>query len=289
MTALANQHLLAWQGWSLMLPNRWNPVKIEGDYEAGSVMIADLHRPRLGIRWKRAGVRLDPAQWATKALREEVGELAAAEARGIGLKGWDASLLYTDPEPPGRDVWVAHSSKSRRCIEIVHHAHRRENILEGTILPELRDLPGDVATPWSIFDLACTAPAGFTLATHRLNAGDLSLTFEKGRQTVMIRQIALASMALKRMGFDGWLADEESRCSKHYRPAGDSEQIELNGLPGVTRTMRRRRRFVMMRSLPPQLITAALHDQPRDRLVIVQASDDTLLRESSAHVGEPIA
>jgi len=279
---------LAWQGWRLPLPNRWNPVKVEGDYESGSIMIADLHRPRLGIRWKRAGKNFDPNKWSRKALRDEVGDLAAAEARGIELDGWQASLLYTDPEPPGRDVWVAYSPISKRCTELVHHAHRRENVLAASILPELSDLPCGAPILWSIFDLTCFAPAGFPLASHCLNAGDLSLTFEKDRRSVTIRQIALAAMALKRMSVDRWLADQESRRGRHYRTVGDEEPIEIGSSKGLSRPMQRRRRFVLMRSLSPRLLTAVLHDESRDRLVIVQASDEALLREAAANVGETI-
>ena len=79
--------LLCWQGWQLELPNRWNPTKIEGDYDSGAVMIADLHRPRLGLRWKRAAKKLDKAKWSRKALLDEVGQLAADEARPIELTG----------------------------------------------------------------------------------------------------------------------------------------------------------------------------------------------------------
>jgi hypothetical protein len=250
-------------------------------------MIADLHRPRLGMRWLKAAKKFDADKWAQKALRQEVGQLAAAEARSFQLPegSWKASSLYNDPDPPGRDVWVAYNPISSRCIELVHHAHRRENILAGNVLPSLRDLAPADPMAWSVFDLSCVAPAGMKLTSHRLNAGDLSLTFERGRSLVGVRQIALAEIALKRKSLEGWLADEESRRAKHYRASGGVKEIELGNLSGKVRTLRRRRRFMLVRWLVPELLTAVFHDPDRDRLVLVQASDESLLREVASQVG----
>lgn len=284
--------ILSWQGWQLELPARWNPVKIEGDYDSGSVLIADLHRPRLGMRWRKGSKRFDPKTWAPKALRDEVGQLATAEATPHPLDGsdWQSSSVYIEPEPPGRDVWVGYSTVSRRCLEIVHHAHRRESVLTGTILPSLRDAPREQSKRWAVFDLSCESPAGLKLVSHRLNAGDLSLSFEDNRRLVAVRQIALAEMALKRRELKQWLADQEARKRKYYRLAGELTETELAGelgrrLRGVWRESTRRKRFFLIRSLPPKLITAALHDAQRDRLIIVQASDELLLRQAALGVG----
>ncbi len=290
--ARSSLNTLCWQGWRLDLPARWNPVKVEGDYDSGSVLIADLHRPRLGLRWHRATKKLDSSAWVMEALREEVGQLAADEAKPFAAAPgeFDGSMLYVEPQPPGRDVWLGESRVSGRCIEVVHHAHRRENLLASMLLPTLKDLPADQPMPWSVFDLSCIAPTGFRLLSHRLNAGDLSLTFGQERRLATIRQIALADLALKRMSLQQWLGDQEQMQRKHYRPVGKTSEPSIaaddgRNLCGVLRRMVRRRRFCFMRSIACELLTAALRDNERDRLVIVQASDEPLLRESAAHVG----
>jgi hypothetical protein len=276
----------------LELPSRWNPVKMEGDWDAGSVLIADLHRPRLGLRWSKAGKKADAGAWAKKAMRQEVGQLAAEEAQPLNLPGqqWDGSTLYIEPEPPGRDVWVGLSRASNRCVEVIHHAHRRESILTDAVLPPLRDTRGDESLRWSVFDLSCVSPPGMKLATHRLNAGDLALMFEDRRRLLTVRQIALAQMALKRMSMEKWLVDQENRRRKFFRCVGKPEPMHvLTGdsrrMDGIVRTMVRRRRYFMLRSLSPQLVTAVLNDEARDRLVIVQASDEASLREAAGSVG----
>jgi hypothetical protein len=292
MTRTAVRQVLCWQGWRLELPSQWNPTMIQGDYEAGSILIADLHRPRLGVRWKRAAKRLDTLKWARRALAAEVGQLAADEARPIDLPGsWEASMLYVDPDPPGRDVWVGYSPVSERCVELVHHAQRRDTVLGGAILPDFKDVPVDQPMPWSVFDLRCVVPPGMTLAQHQLNAGDLGLCFQGKHRLVTVRQIALAGLALKRQPLEKWLDNQQQRRAKHYRVVGDIRDIECGpadrALKGIGRAMHRRRRFFFYRAMPRQLVTAAFHDTSRDRLIIVQGSDEALVRECAASCCSP--
>ncbi|HEY8668742.1 MAG TPA: hypothetical protein VIL86_18995, partial [Tepidisphaeraceae bacterium] len=148
---------VAWQGWTLEIPSRWSPLKLEGDYDKGMALFADLHRPRLGLRWEKPrGKKFDALAWARRALNDEVGKLAADEARNFPLPDdrWTVSLLYQESEPPGRDVWVGYSAQSGRAVELIYHAKRRERIL-STLIPTLGDAPADQPLPWSIFELSC--------------------------------------------------------------------------------------------------------------------------------------
>lgn len=283
-----------WQGWRVDLQSGWNPVKLEGDYRQGTALIADLYRPRLGLRWitlhRKEG--FDADKWSLQLMQEEIGRLAAREARPFAMPAgqWDGSILYIEPDPPGRDVWLAFSRTSGRGLEVVHHVHRRQNLLAELILPTLSDLPADRPMPWAVFDLSCHSPAGWELASHRLNAGDLSLTFQNRSGMLIVRQVALARLAIKRMSLEKWLADQERRQNKYFRPVGGIQELELSGnqgcwLKGLSRKMVRRRRFFFLRRLPAELLTAALLDEKRDRLVILQASDDRLVSQAAESVG----
>jgi hypothetical protein len=270
--------LFAWQGFRVDLPARWNPVKLDGAFDNGHVLIADLHGPQLGLRWRRANSKgkLDATDWARRAIEAEVGKLAAGRAKPLPLADdrWPGSMLCLDADPPGRDIWVAHSLASNRVVEVVHHVRKRDRMLEDAILPTLRDTPTGEPRAWVLFDLSCTVPGEYELKTHRLNAGDLGLTFANGRASLAIRQIALARLALQRMPLDKWLVAQEALAQRHYRAVGDPREIELSGLKGLTRRSHRRRRFAFMRWLPPTVVTIALHDLSRDRLVLAQGSDE---------------
>lgn len=287
----SSQAAVVWQGWRLDLPARWNPVKLEGDYASGHALFMDLYGPRLGLMWKKAGGRrFDPDKWARQTLVAEVGTLAAAEARELAdLRPWQAARLYIDPEPPGRDVWLAYSPVSARCVVLTYFARRRERILAETVVPTLVDLPTDRAMPWSVFEMSCVVPPGLSLAGRTLNAGDLSLSFADKRRQLTVRQIAVAELALKRMGIEKWLIQQEQTRRKHYRPVGEAQAMQLTAMgraiQGVGRALRRRRRFFWMRKLPRGLWGCALHDKARDRLVIGQGTDRALVEEVLATVG----
>lgn len=223
--------------------------------------------------------RFEPVTWCRAALRAEVGQLAAAEAVELPLNAdlWDASLLYTEPEPPGRDVWLGHSRVSGRIVELVYHADRRDGLLRDALLPRLRDTNRDELTRWSVFDLSCSVPAGFELSQRRLNAGDLSLTFSRARDWVTVRQVGPAQLALSRSPLEGWIHAQERAVERYYRPVG---QITLG-----ERVMQRRRRFLWMWWITPQAMTIARHDRERDRIVIVQSTNRDLAERVRATVG----
>jgi hypothetical protein len=258
----------------LQLPRRWDAVKLEGDFALGHALFADAQRPRLGLRWQSLRKNADATAAVIHALRAEVGQLAADEAKVISNGGelWQSPILYEEPKPPGRDVFVGFSSTSNRLLELVYHTHHRDNALASVILPTLADLSVERAVPWSIFDLSCMVPGGMPLRSHRLNAGDLGLTFvDRYGCELTIRQIAIAKLALQRQSLDEWIADQQRVSKRYHQP---------NGVFSDT-TLVLGNRDVSAR----QLTTIALHDEPRDRLVIVHGSDESLLRVIAPSIG----
>jgi hypothetical protein len=291
--AARQRSLVVWQGWRLELPAKWHPVKIEGTRHQGIALFADLYQPRLGLQWHTPPRRrFDALSWARRAMRDEVGKLAAEEAREHAVPNaqWQASLLYQDPDPPGRDVWVAYSPLSGRVIKVTRHVRHRDQVLARSILPALGDSRPEQEQGWAIFELSCRTPLGFSLQSQKLMAGDLGLTFVSGRRGMTVRQIAVASLALQRMPLDGWVGEQQRAAGKHYKPSGVFSDLSLcsedgRELVGRQRRLVRRRRFVFQRWLAPRFVTWALHDPQRDRLVIVQATDDDLARQIAATVG----
>lgn len=288
---IGKRQSFAWHGWRLEVPREWNPVRIEGGWDSGFVLFADLHRPQLGLRWSRVNEqRLEPHDLCRRAMRDEVGALAAEESKPLALPGrdWSACLLYVEPSPPGRDVWIAHSPKSGRIVELIHHVNNPANALESAIVPNLKDLAPAGPMHWAAFDLRCTVPPGMRLKSHHFSAGDLTLLFKQANQMLSVREIAVAKLALSRMPLEKWLAREQP--SLHYRPGGpvvESNHRCTDGrqLIGIIQPMARRRRFFFMRWLPARSVTAAYHDADRDRLVLLRASDEALLEQVAQSVG----
>ena len=267
-------------------------MKLEGDYSAGYALLADAVRPRLGLRWMTPSRRkFDADVTARASLVQEVGKLAAAEADDVSppVGDWRGSKLYIEPEPPGRDVWVGFSESSGRLLQVIYHAHRREHILAGMVLPTVVDMDAERAMTWAVFDLSCIAPGGMKLTGQRLNVGDLGLTFADRNHEVTVRQIAVAELALKRMPLDGWIADQQKMTSRYHRPIRQMSDAKMrlgsHDLIGRAGRMVRRRRYRLMWRQPANYFTIAMHDQNRDRLVIVHGTDEPLVREMAGSVG----
>ena len=286
-----NRRLIAWQGWKLEIPHRWDPVKLEGDHAEGYALFADTLRPRLGLRWQALKRKADPAKAVQLAMRNEVGALAAEEARLLAPDTdlWKSQHLYIEPNPPGRDVYSVYSQVSNRLLQVAYHAHRREHILASVILPTLVDLPLDRAARWSIFDLNCIVPGGMQLQSHRLNAGDLGLTFADRYHQITIRQIAVAQLALQRQSLDGWITDQQKSTRRYHIPTGifSDTSIEVNQreLPARRTQAKKRLRYAILSHHPKIYTTLAAHDPARDRLVLLHGSDESLLREIAISVG----
>lgn len=284
--------ILAWHGWQLSIPNTWNPVRVDGDVDQGYVLLADLQSARLGLRWRKASKRGDPAAWANKALVQEVGKLAADEAKPHAMSdasAWKVSRLYADPEPPGRDVWVGWSGVSNRVMEIVYHAKTRDRVLADDVLPSLTDAAPAGEQLWSIFDLSCRSPAGWELQNYRLNAGDLALTFRRKRDTAVVRQIAPATLALARQSLDQWLNQQPKAIRKLYRDVTDLSDwsLDLTGrsITGRRGRIVRRRRLFWAFTLPKIVAVVGAQDAQRNRLLLGQGSDERVIADLLATVG----
>jgi hypothetical protein len=291
-TIRSKSHRICWQGWHLLLPRRWDPVKLEGDHAAGYALFADSLRPRLGLRWSTPKKRGLHATRAVEALlRQEISRAGVEAAKPFDMgECWSASMLYTDPRVPGRDLWVGFSPISGRLLQIAYHVYRREHLFARRVLPSVKDLPMDRATPWSIFDLTCIIPAEMALVDKRFNVGDLGMTFADRRHEISIRQIALAELALARKPLDDWIADQQRTTNRHYKVDGAIEDASViladRVMVGRRAQMTRKRRTLLPRKAS-EYVTYAVHDDARDRIMILHGMDEALLRQIAATVGEP--
>ncbi|HEV7300126.1 MAG TPA: hypothetical protein VGN72_12225 [Tepidisphaeraceae bacterium] len=277
--------LLAWQGWHVRVPTDWSPIKIEGDFDRGFVAMADLDRERIGIRWQQARKNGDPHKLVAAAMINEVGVLAAAEATASNNEHWSAARLYIEPDPPGRDVWIAYSAATGRLVQIVYQAVRRDNVLRDTLVPHVRDT-GEAggATLWAAFWLNVTLPRPMKLNAQRLNVGDLALSFATPAGELLVRQMAAARVALARRPLSAWVT--ANREPKRYRPVDEPETVTVAGMAGVMQRYTRRRRLVLARWIPRGFVSYCMHDTASDRLTIVRAPDDDLAQQAINGIGQ---
>jgi hypothetical protein len=276
--------VVAWQGWRLRVPVSWGPVKLEGDYAAGTATFADMERKRLEMRWTTHRHGTD----VHDMMRKEVGELAAREAEQFSLHSWATSLLFLEPEPPGRDVWVGNGPASDRLLTITSNCQRRDRVLAEQVLPSVQEQAIDAPWLWSIFGLRCIVPATFRLQGHRLNAGDLNLSFAREKERIGVRQVAVASLALRHKPLERWVAQHQRKRNEFKiltEPREVSVDLRNHSARGLLATAHRRRRYMLLRSLPAVVVTLAVHDVERDRLILVEAGSEESARQVATTVG----
>jgi len=329
--------MFAWQGWQFQTPEEWNPVNLQGTFEAGYALLSDIHRPRLGIRWTTPGRGFDSNRWMREAMVAEIGALAAEEAEACGEGAFGSGMLYREPEPPGRDVWVGVSGVSGRTFEVVYHVYpgeesrmrglRVESEEKNSTLTSTDDSAGEdtggtrlrveknsALTPtvslstrrggervgfsdcgregelaWAAFDLSCVSAGGWRLASQRMNAGDLRLEFGRKSERMSVRQIAVAHLALKRMPVEKWLEEQVRPWMKRYRRVGEVAAVSMatsdgRVLDGVSCRVERRKLMVWGSGMGAMYL-AALHDAKRDRLIFVEAKDESQAEELARSVG----
>jgi hypothetical protein len=276
---------LCWQGWQIALPPDCEPVKLTGRFESGQVLIADRSGPRLGLRWRRFPSRKSDDALFRRLIRAELGDNAARNAHAIDPPGESgAGSTYLVPRSPDSSpremlLWRA---PSLRVLQIVHHLRDDDELLQSQIAPSLVETVALSWQPWAVFGLRCEAPRGSELERHELNAGDLSLRFKGIRGAMlMIRQISPARLALARRPIEKWLATQADEVRHRYQPEweGSTKQtIASHDALSIRSSLRRR--FAWTGILPRNLLTLALHDVDRDRLLLVQGSNEAIVREA---------
>lgn len=250
-----------WHGWRTRVPANWDLVRLEGDYDAGYAVFTHGHAPRFVLRWTKAVRASRAEEWIEAARRKAGGD--------------------------GRAVWTSYSAISRRGVVATLETTRVD-----ADIPRISDTPPDVAGDWSVFGLRCTVPTGFVLRRHALNAGDLCLHFAATRPArwITVRELAPARVVLRRSDLDALLARQETVLRARYRKMSAPVDTSIAAdVAGISRRMAKRRRLFFVCGMPREVVTYALHDRPRDRVVIVQGTAEGLVRSVAATVGQPIA
>lgn len=264
-------HSLSWHLFSLPIAADVNPVKIEGDFDRGEIILADLTSPKLALKWSPGPRKTRAADALVKtAIARVFGQATADASEELfpdDRQAWLAARVSYETEPPGRDVWVGYSARTHRILAIARPTDRRSRRIATEVVAPLSELDANSPTRWSVFDLACTVPAGFRLKSHRLNAGDLSLSFANRNATLAVRQLGPARLALDRLKLDEWLRRHALVWRKTHR-AGKPEN---EGESRAVVTLKRRRRFAFAWWISKNRVCVATHDAARDRIVIIDA------------------
>ena len=286
----------AWAGLILDLPPTYRPVKIDGTARKGMIALADDERMRLELAWGvPRGRRFDARRVLQRKLKSNMPPkhrrrgAFAAHIETRDLPPFDTLIGYHDEEQ-GLDRWLGFVPTTRRALEIVyHHGTSRENRqFRERILPSLADQTPEQPQRWAFFDHRFVTPAGYAYRDSTLNVGDMRVRLVAwnrpwSRASVTIRLIYPAELALARSPLDLWLTDHVIHRKRVHRPRYRKtlrrggivcDSVETAIGPGLTcDTYLRPLLKTISWGMPWRLRCWLIHDQKRDRLLLIDAQD----------------
>ncbi len=280
-------HILAWQHWMLHVPGDWNPVRIDGDADRGSVVLADLSRTRMALRWQRVSKRWDVERGQRQALVTAAGRDAVGEASEFTASDDFTRILLHEPkDADAPERAFLHSRVSNRLLEIVRVRDERDGrhtpTLRRDLLAQVRDQHPDDEVRWRVFEMDVSVPGGFGLKSRSLAAGDLTLSFEKKREVIAVRVICPARLALSRQSLERWMQMYGRGWRATHRPRGtkmgvvdewaDSDEEAEEADPIHRLIVPRRRRLFFARWISRERVI--LSCVVRDRVLMADGASD---------------
>jgi hypothetical protein len=132
------------------------------------------------------------------------------------------------------------------------------------------------------------------LQWYRFHAGDVSLAFvrPKPAPASSSAKSAPATLALVRQPLDAWIKQLDKPTAKLYRAPKTATPVDLTlrtqPLRGLATKLKKRRRLFWA-ILTREQTRLAVHDEPRNRLLIAQSDDEPAARAFLSTIGlEPV-
>ncbi len=229
-----NKDFISWHGFSMPIMPEWRPLRIEGGFQKGSMSIGDISSPLFEIRWMRPGAAdFDGRSWINGNIKNS--ELKSASSpphpNGFSSVGWIRG--FEEKDSGKKTVWWGYSVDGQLLLEIIiseimDNSSYRWIISEA--LPSLKVFRPGEEWIWRIFSSQFKVPAGFILERHRLNNGDMSLCFMRGkRERLVMRQVYPADLALSRRPLEKWFDAPPFKEKRKFKLESDADgSLEKN-------------------------------------------------------------
>jgi hypothetical protein len=269
---------IAWAGWSLEALPEWRPLRIAGSWSRGEMMIGTSAQALLQVKWWRPQAlsmskwprqkRFDAAAWIAARVKKDGRRLAVNAPSPARF----AHIAWLPGQSGKASAWYGFAEHAGLVIEIVTNGSTDEallhHIFEAT-LPSLAAAASDEPTAWSVFGASFEAPVGFVIAQHRINLGDIALSFTNtARDTLMLRQMYPAKLTLAHRPLERWIGESPFPTRLRNRADSETAAIERGGRTLLRRQGTRSLRFPLAFIRPAKTVNAACHDAERDRLLI---------------------
>jgi hypothetical protein len=289
--------LLAWEGWRLAMPREWQPLKLSGSHEKGFVIVGDSQVAIFQLKWLRPGGRggCRGEAWVAGRLKQlgAAPEAHPPAAARFTACGWVNGLQKE--EGKRTTYWYGVAEGAGLLLEFVVNGVLPDGLLRiavREVLPSLAATDRDAETMWAMYDMSFASPPGYRLARRQLRSGDVALEFRRGgRETLLLRQVYPADLALSRRPYERWLAlypftehRRLRRSSVRSDPWSDAGRARLRG---VRRRAWKRLAAPLGWCAPRRSTALAVTDESSNRLLIAEhmsadEPDESLCAEAVA-------
>lgn len=205
---------IAWQGWTIPVREEWQPIRIEGDFHRGRMIVGNSDGPVFQISWQRPDNidNFDCPRWLAKQTARfnngKVDTVKSDNCSDLEITSIEASSKDGN-EKKNKRVWWAYSIKSGIVVEIsmpnLAAEHEQKFVINKSV-PGLECYAKDENTQWRIYDISFSVPPGYVLKNKHLYSGDIALEFHNDKkERLLLRQIYPAKLALSRRIMQRWL------------------------------------------------------------------------------------
>lgn len=274
--ALAS-NIFAWQGWQAVLKADWQPVRIEGDFYRGRVIIANGDGPVFQVSWQRpkGGQDFDFAAWlARQTARYENADAVKSKSSGDLVITEIAAFSATTEKQPGKRAWWAYSKAAGVVLEISMPdiaAKKEQRFVARETVPQLAIFTPPAAARWQLYQVGFMVPANYVLKQKHLFSGDVGLEFYQGKhERLLLRQVYPAELALSRRRLGRWLTmiSPFKRSRRFYQE--NEEEFAAGGFRGICQSGWQNIPWPLGWIKSRYCCRALLHDTALDRLLLAE-------------------
>lgn len=208
------KQVIAWQGWTIPVREEWQPVRIEGDFYRGRMIVGNGDGPVFQVSWQRPkDIRdFDCAKWLSKQKSKytdsQVGAVNTGDDNDIEITSLDGDIK-NGRNMEHKQVWWVYSASIGIVMEIsmpdVAVKEEQEFVRKHSV-PEVRFSRPNEPSWWQIYKVGFSVPAGYILNEKHIFSGDIALEFRNEKEDrLLVRQIYPAELGLARRKIDKWL------------------------------------------------------------------------------------
>lgn len=285
---------LAWCGWTMPIDSTWRPLRIDGEWSRGEMIVGDAMETLFQVTWRQPDrKRFAPLRWLDQRARELDATVGDPPPHAASLHAVRFFPEVPSPVRGSRAMWYGWAPDPGLMVEVA--VNRDAEAFAGErvwrdILAHVTVAPADAAVPWSVFGVSFRTPPGFQLANRKLLPGDMSILVQDERRRLLVRQVYPAATALRRHPLEHWLSHFPFKEHRRYRRRDDPASWNVT-LPhgtscdGLHRTWRKTLGVPFHVMRPLTSVAAVVVDPDLHRLLV--AESDAPAREAPLDL-EPV-